>query len=149
MEFCPNCGRMVDPNVAYCQYCGAPLRMHSSFSSRQPYDPFTDTAPSYHDGKRPWVAAALALVLGLFGIWGVGHIYAGRFARGMGFLFAGLIIGGLFWLSVVLTVILIGYVGMVLVGLVFVGGYLWQAFDAYVVAQEYNELHVPPQRTSW
>jgi hypothetical protein len=103
----------------------------------------------YRAGKNPWFAAALALALGVFGLWGIGHLYAGRVARGIGLLFVGLIVGGLFWLSVVLTVILIGYVGMALFGLFFVGGWLWQAFDAYNVAEEYNELHVPSPRSFW
>jgi len=139
---------MVEPNLAYCPYCGIPLTKHSSFSSRQPYDT-TGTKYAYHGEKKPWIAAGLGLVLGVFGLWGIGHMYAGRFARGVGLFFVGLVIGGLFWLSVVLTVIFIGYVGMVLFGLFFIGGWLWQAFDAYNVAQEYNELHVPPPRTSW
>jgi hypothetical protein len=148
MEFCPSCGRMVDPNLAYCQYCGAPLRKHDSFSSRDPYQTIGVTN-SYHPGKRPWVAAGLALVLGFFGLWGVGHFYAGRWGRGIGLFFIGLVIGGLFWFSIVLTVILIGYVGLVLFGLFFVGGWLWQAFDAYNLTQEYNELHVAPSKTNW
>ena len=68
-------------------------------------------------------------------------MYVGKIARGIGLLFAGLVIGGLFWFSVVLTVILVGYVGVALFGLFFVGGWLWQTFDAYNSAREYNELH--------
>lgn len=139
---------MIEPNLAYCPYCGIPLTSHSSFSSRHPYDT-SSTRYSYHSEKKPWIAAGLALVLGVFGLWGVGQMYAGRFARGVGLFFIGLVIGSLFWLSVVLTVIFIGYVGMVLFGLFFIGGWIWQAFDAYNVAEEYNELHVPPPRTTW
>ncbi len=149
MEFCSTCGHIVEPNLAYCQYCGASLRKHSSFSSRQPYETMGTTTGNYRVKKRPWIAASLALSLGLFGLWGVGHFYAGRLARGIGLFFIGLLIGGLFWLSVVLTIILIGYVGMILFGLFFVGGWFWQALDAYNVAQEYNELHVSPTRASW
>lgn len=122
--------------------------MHSSYSSRQPYQTMRSTAKTY-GGKDPRVAAGLALVLGFFGLWGVGHMYVGRFARGISLLFAGLVVGGLFWLSVVLTVILIGYIGMILFGLFFIGGWLWQAFDAYNLAQEYNELHVHTLRAGW
>jgi len=141
MEFCPSCGRSVEPSLAYCSYCGVSLRT-PSYSSRQPYQ----TVGTYkRQGKRPWVAAGLALVLGVFGLWGVGHLYAGKFARGIALFFVGLIIGGLFWFSVILTVILVGYVGIVLFGLFFVGGWLWQTFDAYNVAREYNELHETPR----
>jgi len=141
MEFCPGCGRAVESSLVYCSYCGVSLRT-PSYSSRQPYQ----TVGTYkRQEKRPWVAVGLALVLGVFGLWGIGHLYAGKFARGIGLLFVGLIIGGLFWFSVILTVILIGYVGIALFGLFFVGGLLWQVFDAYNVAREYNELHETPR----
>jgi hypothetical protein len=149
MEFCPYCGRSVQPDIAYCPYCGALITKHSGFSSRQPYETMGSSSTIYRWGKSPWIAVALALGLGLFGLWGVGHMYAGRFARGVGLFFIGLFIGGLFWLSVVLTIIYIGYIGMFLFGLLFIGGWLWQAFDAYNSAEEYNELHLPPSRTVW
>src|SRR5579862_6316279 len=137
MEFCPACGRAVETGPVYCSYCGASLR-NSSYSSRQPYQTVETT---YRQLKKPWIAAGLALSLGFIGLWGIGHLYVGKIARGIGLLFAGLVIGGLFWFSVVLTVILVGYVGVALFGLFFVGGWLWQTFDAYNSAREYNELH--------
>jgi hypothetical protein len=139
---------MVEPNLAYCQSCGAALMKHSSFSSRQPYDTVGATT-TYRVGKRPWIALGLALIFGIFALWGIGHIYAGKFARGIGLFFIGLFVGGLFWLSVILSIILVGYVGMALFGIFFLGGWVWQAFDAYGAAQEYNELHVPQPRSSW
>jgi hypothetical protein len=41
-----------------------------------------------------------------------------------------------------------GYVGIMLFGQFFVGGWLWQAFDSYNATQEYNELHAM-QRNSF
>jgi hypothetical protein len=76
-------------------------------------------------------------------------MYAGRVGKGIGLLVAGLIIGGLFWFSVILTIILIGYIGMAIFGILFLGGWLWQSVDAYSTAQEYNELHVQPIRSQW
>ena len=99
--------------------------------------------------KSPVIAAALGLVLGFFGLWGLGQMYAGKIGKGIALLVVGLIIGGLFWFSVILTVILIGYVGIAIFGIVFVGGWLWQTVDAYGTAQEYNELHAEPARTQW
>jgi hypothetical protein len=151
MEFCPNCGRTVQPDAAYCQNCGSLLMNHSGYSSRQPYYSEGSTSTHRHSrgGKNPWLAAALALGLGIFGIWGIGHMYAGKFARGVGLFFVGLFIGALFWLSVILTIIYVGYVGMALFGIFFVGGWLWQTFDAYNSAEEFNELYVVPPKTSW
>jgi hypothetical protein len=147
MDFCPTCGRMVNANQAYCQNCAAPLSMHDSYSSRQPFQNI-DTTRLYNSGKNLWLAAILALGLGIFGLWGIGHLYAGKIMRGVGVFFAGTIMGALFWSSIILALIRIGYVGMFLIGIVFVGGWLWQAFDAYNVTEEYNELHVPTPK-SW
>ena len=150
MDFCPRCGRSVQPEAAFCPKCGTLLTGRSSFSSRAPYQTFgTDAINQRRGGKNPWLAAVLSLVLGFFGIWGIGDMYAGKWARGIGLLICGLIIGALFWLSVVFTVIPIGYVGMVLFGIFFLGGWLWQALDAYNSAAEFNELYVTPQKTSW
>ena len=147
MEFCQSCSRLVSPETAYRPACGTSLRRTTSYySSRQPYTSSTTLTASR---KNPWIAAALGLIVGFFGIWGLGQIYAGRVARGLGFFLIGVILGGLFWLSVILTVILIGYVGMVLFGILFLGGWLWQTFDAYSCTQEYNELHGQAVRAQW
>src|ERR1700719_2459139 len=107
MEFCPTCGRLVSLEASYCPACSAPLRRTSSYSSsRQPYYAETASAPR----KNPRLAAVLALVPGFFGLWGLGHIYAGSIAKGLGMFVAGVIIGGLFWFSAILTIILVGYI---------------------------------------
>ncbi|MDA4129680.1 MAG: zinc-ribbon domain-containing protein [Thaumarchaeota archaeon] len=146
MEFCSSCGRAVSPEAPYCASCGASLRSTESYySSRQPYSMGTFAVPR----KSTVIAAALGLVPGFFGFWGLGQMYAGKIGKGIALLIAGLIIGGLFWFSVILTVILIGYVGIAIFGIIFVGGWLWQTVDAYGTAQEYNELHTQPARTQW
>ena len=76
-------------------------------------------------------------------------MYAGRVGKGIGLLVVGLIIGGLFWFSVILTIILIGYIGIAIFGILFLGGWLWQSFDAYNTAQEYNELHGQRVQSQW
>jgi TM2 domain-containing membrane protein YozV len=147
MEFCQSCGQQVSPEAPYCPSCGTSLRRTTSYySSRQPY-----TVGSVYavPRKNPMIALSLGLILGFFGLWGFGQVYAGRVGKGIGFFLIGAIIGGLFWLSVILTVILIGYVGMVIFGILFVGGWLWQAFDAYNSAQEFNEIYAQPVRAQW
>jgi TM2 domain-containing membrane protein YozV len=88
--------------------------------------------------KSEGIAVVLALVLGFFGLWGVGHMYAGRVGKGIMLLVIGLIVGGLFWVSVLLTVILIGFVGIALFGLIMFAGWLWQTYDAYQTVKRYN-----------
>jgi zinc-ribbon domain len=148
MEFCPRCGRVVQPDTAYCQNCGTLLTNHNSLSSRQPYDTSSSASTSKYRGKNPWIAAGLALGFGLFGIWGVGHIYDGKIARGVALLVGGIVIGVLFWFTVFFAFLLIGIVGVAIFALFFIGGYLWQALDAYNSARDYNELYAAATRTN-
>jgi hypothetical protein len=99
--------------------------------------------------KSPGVAVMLALIAGLFGFWGIGHIYAGRAGKGVVLLIAGIVIGALFWASVILTLILIGIFGVIVFGLLLFGGWLWQTYDAYLTAREYNEFAIQHGRKPW
>jgi len=99
--------------------------------------------------KSEGMAVVLALILGIFGLWGVGHVYAGKIGKGIGLLVAGLIFGGLFWVSLVLTVILIGFAGLAIFGLILFGGWLWQTYDAYETAKTYNILAQQTGRAPW
>lgn len=137
MPYCPNCGKEVQPSAVYCTSCGVRLNEPSGYSGS--YRTVQGSTWVYQTSTRsPAIAAALALVLGVFGIWGIGHIYAGQAGKGIALLIAGLVLGGLFWVSILLTVILIGYIGIVTFGILFVSGWLWQAYDAYKAAEWHN-----------
>jgi TM2 domain-containing membrane protein YozV len=138
MPYCPACGKEAQPTQAYCMNCGASLGQTGSYdySSRPPYQ--TVGVAHSQNQKNPVIAAGLALVLGIFGLWGIGHMYAGRVGMGIGLLVTGLIIAGLIGVSVILTAIFIGYFGILLFGLLFLAGWLWQAYDAYRTAERYN-----------
>ena len=99
--------------------------------------------------KSEGVAVVLAIILGFCGLWGVGHMYAGKSGKGVLLLVAGLIFAGLFWVSLLLTVILIGYVGLVLFGLIMFAGWLWQAYDAYKTVKRYNQIALQTGRAPW
>jgi len=99
--------------------------------------------------KSEGLAVVLAIILGFFGLWGVGHMYAGKFGKGVLLLVAGLIFAGLFWVSLLLTIILIGYVGLVLFGLIMFAGWLWQAYDAYNTVKRYNQISLQTGRAPW
>jgi len=94
--------------------------------------------------KSECVAVVLAIILSFFGLWEVGHMYAGKFGRGVLLLVAGLIFTGLFWVSLLLTVILIGYVGLIMFA-----GWLWQAYDAYNTVKRYNQVALQTGRAPW
>jgi TM2 domain-containing membrane protein YozV len=59
--------------------------------------------------KSAGAAVALELVLGLFGVFGVGNLYAGRAAVGILLMLS---FWGLFWVNVLLVFLAIGFVTM-------------------------------------
>jgi hypothetical protein len=72
IPFCPNCGREVRPEAAFCPSCGYNLK--SAAAVPPPAAPAAKpSTPLKH--KSPGIAAVLALVLGFFGLMGIGHIY--------------------------------------------------------------------------
>jgi TM2 domain-containing membrane protein YozV len=72
--------------------------------------------------RNPIIAAVLSLIVA-----GLGQIYNGQITKGVLFIVAQLINGAL-------TVILIGWILMPIVG-------LWAVIDAYLVAKRNNERH--------
>ena len=90
--------------------------------------------------KSPRTAAALALVLGIAGPMGVGHIYIGKRGRGLLLLILGVILAVLTWgrLFIGFIKLSLGYYGAVVVDIVFFVLWLLQAYDAYRLAKKSN-----------
>jgi TM2 domain-containing membrane protein YozV len=154
MGYCNNCGKEITGYGAYCSFCGAPINSASPGSSnpQQPtyIPPRTNASYSqYVPQKSPGVAVIIALIAGFFGLWGVGHMYAGKVGEGIVLLVAGIVIAALFWVSLILTVIVIGIFGLVVFGIMLFGGWLWQTYDAFQTAKEYNELALRNGRAPW
>ena len=103
----------------------------------------------YVPQKNEAVAVLLALIAGIFGFWGIGHMYAGRFGKGIVLLIGGLMIAALFWTSVLLTLIVIGIFGVFVFGILLFCGWLWQTYDAYLTARQFNELSMQYGREPW
>ena len=77
-----------------------------------PYSPAAATRPPRSAGA----AVALELVLGLFGIFGVGNIYAGRTGLGVALMVS---FWALFWLNFLLIFLVIGWFTMPLTWIAF------------------------------
>lgn len=91
--------------------------------------------------KNAGTAAVIALIVGAILFWGVGHIYVGKVLKGIGIMIAGWVIGGLFVLSF-LSIIAVGIGGLAVIllfALLALGGWIWQTFDAYSLAKQYND----------
>lgn len=99
--------------------------------------------PAYPVGvaeKSPGIALIIGLIVGLF-LWGIGQMYVGKIMRGIIFLIVGLILipalFGIAFMGVVAT----GGTGWILIpiiSIVYFILWIYQAFDAYKLAQEYN-----------
>jgi TM2 domain-containing membrane protein YozV len=91
--------------------------------------------------KNPGTAAVIALVVGAILFWGVGHIYVGKVLKGIGIMVAGWVIGGLFVLSLlsIIAVRMAGLAMIILFAVLGLGGWIWQTFDAYSLAKQYND----------
>ena len=99
-----------------------------------------DTARSRRSMERPggWKSDSttllLAIILGLFGLSGIGHLYLGMIGRGVGILIAGIVL----WVVGVATI-------MFGVGVVLIIGYLvlfiWQIIDSRRLCREYNDYY--------
>jgi hypothetical protein len=99
-----------------------------------------DTARSRRSMERPggWKSDSttllLAIILGLFGLSGIGHLYLGMIGRGVGIL-----IGGIILYAVGIVTLMFG------VGVVLIIGYLvlfiWQIIDSRRLCREYNDYY--------
>ena len=93
----------------------------------------------------------LALLPGFIGLFGIGHIYVGKIVKGIILLLVGLIVVPFITLGVAFGLFAFGSgaVGggialIVVLGIVWIVIWIWQTFDAYKLANDYN-AHV--QRT--
>ncbi len=85
---CPNCGERVPSNSITCPKCFKKLPVEPTPAPKE-------EKRESEARKMPWtpnmkVALALNLILGLFGIQGIGQLYCGR-RRGFLFLLGGLL----------------------------------------------------------
>jgi predicted nucleic acid-binding Zn ribbon protein len=105
-KFCPHCGTMIPYDESYCPACGEP----------QPVLEGVRRKPA----KKTWVAVLLSLI-----VTGLGHVYLGRWRRGLTILVITLVVGGV--ASLYFT-----YDHVMLIGLFFA---LFSAYDAYLLSR--------------
>lgn len=132
-KFCPNCGQPASAASTIQHVDYVDLGDYGAQPIAQPvYEQFqqapTSPVPVYFpDRKNPGVAAVLSF------FWaGLGQIYNGQLAKGIGFMV-------LYGFSVLLIFVLIG---LLLAPIVWLIG-MW---DAYHTAQQYNERQLQNER---
>jgi TM2 domain-containing membrane protein YozV len=112
-------------------------------------------APAYaaaRPHKDPGIAALLALFLGFLGILGIGHIYAGKLAKGLILLVVGLLFAPLAFIFIFFSFVPFIAMGrgiglglgaallvvVVILGVAWLAIRIWSTVDAYRTAEEYN-----------
>ena len=156
-NFCGNCGEklVADIDVEAYPKCHSPLPHYSDYGS------FSSSIDKSIPHKSPRKAVIIAIVGGIFGLLGLGHMYVGKLGKGFGIL--GLGIG-----LIVIPLTLAGYLSFFLpdevglhplalpsesnidslfflFGVIVISfgiGYLllfvWQVFDARKLAKKFN-----------
>lgn len=147
MQYCPSCGHEVSQEGGFCPNCGASLSPYQQAQTEyeaprgQPEYTPPPVYPVSVPEKSAGIALILGLVLGIFGIWGIGQIYVGKIGKGIILLVVGILIMPLLFALVIFgTIITFGF-SWILIPLLGIIGFilwLWQAFDAYMLANRYN-----------
>jgi len=148
MPFCYSCGAKILEQNEYCK-CGLPIKQGDNPPNQEP-------RPSKQlELKSEGTALVLAILLGLIGLWGIGQIYCSRIGRGIAMLIFGLVIAGingfimLTYYSMTLSNFLdeadnvseSSYMIFFLLsfGIIYVGFFFYQIFDARALARNWNE----------
>ena len=139
MVFCRNCGRQFSiEDATYCPFCGRQQQQ------QQPMQSNIDTIVTPLK-KNPGTAVLIALIAGIFGFQGIGHLYLGKVAYGIGLLLIGWTIG----IFAVLSLIGGGISMAVFLGIVSFAFWIWQAHNANKLARYYNEYLIQKGVTPW
>jgi TM2 domain-containing membrane protein YozV/RNA polymerase subunit RPABC4/transcription elongation factor Spt4 len=106
MKYCSNCGSQIDENAEICPECG--VRQTVGGNQQQVYQ-----------HKNPGISAVLSFLF-----VGLGQIYNGEIAKGLIFLFCGII-------CIFLMLIFIGYIFYLIL-------WVFGIYDAYNTANKIN-----------
>jgi uncharacterized membrane protein YdbT with pleckstrin-like domain len=142
---CSDCGKETSEDQNFCPSCGTKLGKKSVpdleselKETKEKVEELEKKSKSQEDRdytqtmyKSESTTLVLAIVLGLFGISGVGHIYLGKVGKGIAILIVNIvlaIIGG--------ATIIIG-IGIIFL-IIYLVIFIWQIVDARSLCQYYN-----------
>ncbi len=92
--------------------------------------------------KSESVTLVLSILLGLFGLSGIGHMYMGKVGKGVGILILGII---LVIIGAVTLAFFVGYVFFI----IYLAVFIWQIIDSRKLCQEYNEYFRLHNESPW
>ena len=124
MVYCRNCGEnLPSENSSFCPGCGKPQNNASAVTMAA-------------QTKNAGTAIVIALIAGILGFNGIGHLYIGKIRKGIVILVVG-------WIILTITFL---FVPFVLIYFIF---WIWQAYDVNKSAKYYNQYILKNGKTPW
>jgi len=80
---CPSCGKATPDNSSFCLHCGDPLPKSPAPAHVSTQAPSIPDDYAHRSRKDRGVALVLEILLGLFGLPGIGWIYGGKTGAGI------------------------------------------------------------------
>lgn len=129
--YCPNCGTETNPDSEFCQKCGTNLKEGTRNTCVPPN--VTYALPLKSTG----LAAVLSFLLA-----GLGQVYVGKIARGIGFIVCGVVIALVMMSMITIFISSYGAVWIIAViaSIVCIAIWIFNVIDAYKLANEYNDV---------
>jgi TM2 domain-containing membrane protein YozV len=131
-NFCVKCGKENPDESKFCAGCGSAVNDTNDATTTQTNN---NPSPNYNHNpnQRPaqWKSEGttliLTIVLGLFGLGGIGHIYLGNITRGIVILIVGIIL-------LVVAAVTMG-IGLIIL----IPFAIWVVFDSRKQCKHYND----------
>ena len=99
--------------------------------------------------KSSVTATIIAFVAGSFGFNGIGHVYVGKKAFGIGLMSIGWILGFLTIIGVFGSININWFAWFLIAGVGYLLFWIWQAYDANELAKYYNEYISENGKEPW
>lgn len=131
-RFCGRCGKQLPPQAQTCPNCGKFVSQTRQEQSTNQNSRLVRPV----EWKSESVTLLLSILLGLFGIQGVGHMYVGKIGKGVVILIGSIV---LFVIAVALTITGIGAIIGIPLIIMYIVMFIWQILDARKLCMQYNE----------
>ena len=139
MSFCTNCGQSLKPEAKFCGKCGTgnlPTQDKSPVDTKQNVGS-GNTLQRPPEWKSMGVTMVLTIVLGWFGLGGIGHLYLGKIIKGIVLCVVGIIL-------LIITIFTMGIGIIVLIPFA-----LFVIYDSYRLCKRYNNDLEQTGRPPW
>ena len=139
MSFCTNCGQSLKPEAKFCGKCGTgnlPTQDKSPVDTKQNVGS-GNTLQRPPEWKSMGVTMVLTIVLGWFGLGGIGHLYLGKIIKGIVLCVVGIIL-------FIITILTMGIGIIALIPFA-----LFVIYDSYRLCKRYNNDLEQAGRPPW